>query len=125
MSWHGGDFPVLVEHLVAKPEPLSWDVAGCMYVAPMVALVSVRTVAPLRAKPSSPRPRAALGRWMPLSIYSTPGTSISPLLSAWRKSGSTPSPTVPIAAVYPLEQVRGAYRALAGRHTQGKIVLHP
>jgi len=37
---------VPVEHLVAKPEALSWDVAGSMYVAPLAALASVRAVAP-------------------------------------------------------------------------------
>jgi NADPH:quinone reductase-like Zn-dependent oxidoreductase len=32
---------------------------------------------------------------------------------------------VPIANVYPLEQVRDAYRELERRHTRGKIVLEP
>lgn len=32
---------------------------------------------------------------------------------------------IPIAAVYPLEQVRDAYRELEQRHTRGKIVLVP
>ncbi|MFI0939853.1 NADP-dependent oxidoreductase [Streptomyces sp. NPDC021020] len=32
---------------------------------------------------------------------------------------------VPIAATYPLEQVRDAYRDLEGHHAPGKIVLHP
>ncbi len=32
---------------------------------------------------------------------------------------------IPIAAVYPLDRVREAYRRLAERHTRGKIVLHP
>jgi NADPH:quinone reductase-like Zn-dependent oxidoreductase len=32
---------------------------------------------------------------------------------------------IPIAAVYPLEQVRDAYRELAERHSRGKIVLVP
>ncbi len=32
---------------------------------------------------------------------------------------------VPIAGVYPLDQVRDAYRALEMRHTLGKIVLEP
>ncbi|AGB25778.1 Zn-dependent oxidoreductase, NADPH:quinone reductase [Mycobacterium sp. JS623] len=32
---------------------------------------------------------------------------------------------VPIAAVYPLAQVKEAYRALEQRHTRGKIVLRP
>ena len=32
---------------------------------------------------------------------------------------------IPIAATYPLEQVRDAYRELEQRHTLGKIVLHP
>jgi NADPH:quinone reductase len=33
--------------------------------------------------------------------------------------------TVPIAATYPLDQVRAAYTELEKRHTQGKIVLIP
>jgi NADPH2:quinone reductase len=33
--------------------------------------------------------------------------------------------TVPIAATYPLEEVRAAYTELAKRHTQGKVVLIP
>ncbi len=33
--------------------------------------------------------------------------------------------TIPIAATYPLEQVRRAYRQLECRHTHGKIVLIP
>ncbi|NUP74847.1 MAG: zinc-binding dehydrogenase, partial [Sinomonas sp.] len=32
---------------------------------------------------------------------------------------------VPIAASYPLTEVRDAYRELMDRHTQGKIVLVP
>lgn len=32
---------------------------------------------------------------------------------------------IPIARVYPLEEVRDAYRELARRHTHGKIVLTP
>ncbi len=32
---------------------------------------------------------------------------------------------IPIAATFPLEQVRDAYRELEGRHTHGKIVLLP
>jgi NADPH:quinone reductase-like Zn-dependent oxidoreductase len=32
---------------------------------------------------------------------------------------------VPIAATYPLDQVRDAYRELADSHTRGKIVLRP
>ena len=32
---------------------------------------------------------------------------------------------IPIAATYPLGQVRDAYRELEQRHTLGKIVLHP
>jgi NADPH:quinone reductase-like Zn-dependent oxidoreductase len=32
---------------------------------------------------------------------------------------------VPIAEVFPLEEVRPAYRALEQRHTRGKIVLRP
>jgi len=32
---------------------------------------------------------------------------------------------VPIAATYPLEQVREAYGVLERRHTRGKIVLVP
>jgi NADPH:quinone reductase-like Zn-dependent oxidoreductase len=32
---------------------------------------------------------------------------------------------IPIAATYPLAQVRDAYRELEQRHTLGKIVLHP
>jgi NADPH:quinone reductase-like Zn-dependent oxidoreductase len=32
---------------------------------------------------------------------------------------------VPIAKIYPLGDVRDAYRELEGRHTRGKIVLRP
>jgi NADPH:quinone reductase-like Zn-dependent oxidoreductase len=32
---------------------------------------------------------------------------------------------VPIAGVFPLDQVRQAYRTLEQRHTRGKIVLRP
>jgi NADPH:quinone reductase-like Zn-dependent oxidoreductase len=32
---------------------------------------------------------------------------------------------VPIARVYPLDEVREAYRELEHRHTRGKIVLRP
>jgi NADPH:quinone reductase-like Zn-dependent oxidoreductase len=32
---------------------------------------------------------------------------------------------IPIAKVYPLAQVRDAYRELEQRHTRGKIVLEP
>ena len=32
---------------------------------------------------------------------------------------------VPIAEVYPLDQVKEAYRSLEQRHTRGKIVLRP
>ena len=33
--------------------------------------------------------------------------------------------TVPIAATYPLDQVRGAYAQVEKRHTRGKVVLIP
>ena len=36
-----------------------------------------------------------------------------------------PAPTVPIAATYPLTEVREAYRDLMRRHARGKIVLIP
>jgi NADPH:quinone reductase-like Zn-dependent oxidoreductase len=32
---------------------------------------------------------------------------------------------VPVAEVYPLDQVREAFRRLEQRHTRGKIVLRP
>jgi NADPH:quinone reductase-like Zn-dependent oxidoreductase len=32
---------------------------------------------------------------------------------------------IPIAKVYPLAEVREAYRELERRHTRGKIVLRP
>jgi len=32
---------------------------------------------------------------------------------------------IPIAKVYPMAQVRDAYRELEKRHTRGKIVLRP
>ena len=32
---------------------------------------------------------------------------------------------IPIAQTFPLDQVQAAYRDLEGRHTLGKIVLHP
>lgn len=32
---------------------------------------------------------------------------------------------IPIAGVYPLSEVREAYRELERRHTRGKIVLEP
>jgi NADPH:quinone reductase-like Zn-dependent oxidoreductase len=32
---------------------------------------------------------------------------------------------LPIAAVYPLDQVKDAFREIEQRHTHGKIVLHP
>ena len=32
---------------------------------------------------------------------------------------------IPIAKVYPLDEVREAYRELEQRHTRGKIVLEP
>ena len=32
---------------------------------------------------------------------------------------------MPIARVYPLDEVREAYRELEQRHTRGKIVLRP
>jgi hypothetical protein len=34
-------------------------------------------------------------------------------------------PPIPIARMYPLEQVRDAFRELAARHSHGKIVLLP
>jgi len=38
---------VPAEHLVPKPEALSWEVAGSMCIAPMAALASVRAAAPV------------------------------------------------------------------------------
>jgi NADPH:quinone reductase-like Zn-dependent oxidoreductase len=35
------------------------------------------------------------------------------------------SPPVPVASVYPLDQVKEAFRTLEQRHTGGKIVLRP
>jgi NADPH:quinone reductase-like Zn-dependent oxidoreductase len=38
---------VPADHLVAKPDGMSWEIAGSMYVAPMAALASVETVSPV------------------------------------------------------------------------------
>lgn len=45
-SSHAELVAVPAEQLAPKPEALSWEVAGSMYVAPMAALASVRAVAP-------------------------------------------------------------------------------
>lgn len=53
-----------------------------------------------------------------------PGASAEVLaeLAGWIDSGAL---EIPIARVYPLAQVRDAYRELKQRHTRGKIVLVP
>jgi NADPH:quinone reductase-like Zn-dependent oxidoreductase len=54
---------VPAEQLVPKPEALSWEVAGALYVAPMAGLASVRATARGTARRSSSRaPRAAPAR---------------------------------------------------------------
>jgi len=49
-SAHAELVSVLVDHVVAKPAGLSWEVAGSMYVASMAALASVRAVDPKRGE---------------------------------------------------------------------------
>lgn len=51
--------------------------------------------------------------------------STADVLSELAESMAAGSLEVPIARVYPLGQVRDAYRELARRHTRGKIVLVP
>jgi NADPH:quinone reductase-like Zn-dependent oxidoreductase len=51
--------------------------------------------------------------------------STAPVLAELAELMAAGELTVPIAATYPLEQVREAYTELAARHTRGKIVLRP
>jgi len=203
---------VPVEHLVAKPAALSWDVAGSLYVAPMAALASVRAVAPtagetvvvsaaaggvgvvavqlakqtgatviglagegnhawlqahgvvpvLYGEGQEERIRAAahgkvdafvdlfgsgyVDLALALGVAKERINTIADFPAVYEKGvqgkgtgdaggakalgdlaslAATGDLEIPIAAVYPLERVREAYRALADRHTHGKIVLHP
>ncbi len=203
---------VPVGQLVAKPEGLSWDVAGSMYVAPMAALASVNAVAPkdgdvvvvsaaaggvgsvavqlakragatvislagtdnhewLRAHGVVPvrygdgqerRIREASGGrvdafidlfgsgYVDLALaLGVPADRINTItdFQAVQEKGVKGQGTsdaggvaalgdlvalaasgdldIPIARAYPLSEVKEAYRALADRHTRGKIVLHP
>ncbi|HEV7653740.1 MAG TPA: NADP-dependent oxidoreductase [Mycobacteriales bacterium] len=52
----------------------------------------------------------------------TPGAAALTLLAGLIAGGEL---DVPVAAAYPLDQVRAAYTELAKRHTRGKIVLVP
>jgi NADPH:quinone reductase-like Zn-dependent oxidoreductase len=57
---------------------------------------------------------------------STVGSSqiISPeVLAELTRLAASGELAIPIAATFPLDDVRAAYRQLAGRHTHGKIVL--
>jgi NADPH:quinone reductase-like Zn-dependent oxidoreductase len=49
----------------------------------------------------------------------------APVLSALAQLIADGKLEIPIAATYPLDEVREAYRELEQRHTRGKIVLHP
>lgn len=49
--------------------------------------------------------------------------STAPVLAELAELIASDELSVPIAARYPIEQVREAYTALAERHTRGKIVL--
>lgn len=203
---------VPADQLTAKPDAISWEVAGSMFVAPMAAYASVETVAPrageavvvsgagggvgsvavqlarrsgatviglagknnhdwLRAHDVVPvtygegradRIRAATdgsldafidtfgGGYVDLAIeldvapgrvntiidfdavqrlgvsgqgsHQVASASVLAELAALVADGSL---EIPIARVYPLEQVREAFTELAERHTHGKIVLRP
>ncbi len=203
---------VPADQLTAKPDAISWEVAGSMFVAPMAAYASVETVAPragetvvvsgggggvgsvavqlarrsgatviglagknnhdwLRAHDVVPvtygegqadRIRAATdgsldafidtfgGGYVDLAIelgvapgrvntiidfgavqrlgvsgqgsHQVASASVLAELVALVADGSL---EIPIARVYPLEQVREAFTELAERHTHGKIVLRP
>lgn len=49
--------------------------------------------------------------------------STAPVLAELAQLIASHELTVPIAATYPIENVREAYTELARRHTRGKIVL--
>jgi NADPH:quinone reductase-like Zn-dependent oxidoreductase len=203
---------VPVDQLIAKPEALSWEVAGSLYVAGCAAYASVRAVAP-RAGETVVVSAAAGGvgsiaaqlarrtgatvigvagegnhEWLqshgivPVAygdgqaerISAAAGGPIDGLIDTFgggyveeairlgvaperintiidfpaverfgvkaegtQSAASTEvleelarliaegSLEVPIAATYPLDQVREAYRALEGRHIRGKIALIP
>jgi NADPH:quinone reductase-like Zn-dependent oxidoreductase len=67
---------------------------------------------------------AAVGREHVLSVGNAQGASAEVIgrVAELLASGEL---VLPIAATFPLEQVREAYRLLAGRHELGKIVLLP
>jgi NADPH:quinone reductase-like Zn-dependent oxidoreductase len=53
------------------------------------------------------------------------GSATAEVLSELAKLVAAGDLEVPIAATYPLTEVRAAFRELMDRHTRGKIVLLP
>ena len=209
---HAELISVPAEQVVAKPDGLSWEVAGSMFVAPAAAWACVVTVAPQpgetvvvssaaggvgsvavqlarrtgatvigiaspanhgwlrdhdivpiayddglkdRLLAAAPNRLDAMmdtfgGGYVDLAIdlgirperintiadreaaarvgASTVGSSqiITPaILAELTQLAASGELDIPIAATFPLEEVRAAYRQLAERHTRGKIVLVP
>jgi NADPH:quinone reductase-like Zn-dependent oxidoreductase len=55
----------------------------------------------------------------------THAIATAPILAELASLAADGALEIPVARTYPLEQVRDAYRELAGRHIHGKIVLLP
>src|SRR5215469_3641995 len=114
---------VLVEsgNLVPRPRNVSWEQAGALFVAGTTAYAAVRSVG-LSAGDTVVVSAAAKygvkteGNWEAANAVVL--GQLAGLIAAGRLE-------IPIAKVYPLAQVRDAYRDLEQRHTRGKIVLEP
>ena len=93
---------VLVEagDLTRKPEKVSWEAAGGLFVAGTTAWGAVHAVQPKEGETAKVL------------------AELADLIADGHLE-------VPIANVYPLAQVREAYTELERRHTHGKIVLRP
>jgi NADPH:quinone reductase-like Zn-dependent oxidoreductase len=69
------------------------------------------------------RPSAGEGQVLVEVADASPQASDPAILAAMAEHVSWGRLTMPIAAIYPLEQVRAAYTELAAGHGHGKIVL--
>jgi NADPH:quinone reductase-like Zn-dependent oxidoreductase len=92
------------QDLTPRPSAVPWEVAGSLFVVGTSAVAAVRAVS------------RAHGNKCPAGAHTQ--AHQARLIADGRLE-------IPIARVYPLAEVRDAFRELELRHTLGKIVLRP
>ena len=111
---------VPVEHLITKPAGVSWEAAGALCYVKLG--IEELGVAPERIDTIIDWGAA---QQFGTKIEGTAAAATPEVMAELAEMIDRSELEVPIAKVFPLEDVRDAFRELEHRHTRGKIVLKP